>query len=111
MTGGTSDGRRRRTGTEPVAARSALGLRMVLSAVYVPIFVAGAIAFAIWATRSAPGGSPGVTVLDVLAGVSAALAAVAAADLLVVSRRRRRAGTCPTSGSGGGRRDGERRSP
>lgn len=86
-----------RTGTEPVTARSPLGLRLVLSAVYVPVFLVATVGFAIWAAHSDPGSSPTGTVLSILAGGCAVLTVVAAADLLVVLRRRRRgpAGTPP----------------
>ncbi|MFJ4057626.1 DUF6343 family protein [Streptomyces albogriseolus] len=79
-----------RTGTEPVTARSALGLRLLLSAFFTPLFVAAAVLFAVWSVQSGPGSSPTSSQLAVLAGVCAALAVFSAADLIVVLRRRRR---------------------
>ncbi|MDV6287546.1 DUF6343 family protein [Streptomyces rochei] len=91
-------GRRRpRTGTEPVTAQSPLGLRLVLSAVFLPLFLAGAAYFGVWAADADPGDSPGRGGLVVLAVVCAALALLAVADLMVVLRRMRQArtGTVP----------------
>ncbi|NJQ02636.1 hypothetical protein HCK00_19340 [Streptomyces sp. PLAI1-29] len=79
-----------RTGTEPVTARSALGLRLVLAAVYTPLFVLGAVVFSLWAASAGPGSVPSGDGLAVVAGVCAALAVLAAVDLVVVVRRRRR---------------------
>lgn len=79
-----------RAGTEPVNARSPVGLRLLLSAVYVPVFTAAAVLFAVWSVRSGPHDSPGTTVLDAIAGGCAALALVAALDLVVLLRRRGR---------------------
>ncbi|MFP1624703.1 DUF6343 family protein [Streptomyces sp. 5K101] len=79
-----------RTGTEPVTARSALGLRLLLSACFMPLFVAAAVLFAIWSTRSKPGSTPTSSELALLAGLCAVLAVLAAVDLTVILRRRRR---------------------
>ncbi|USQ86410.1 DUF6343 family protein [Streptomyces phaeoluteigriseus] len=87
----TRSGRRfPRTGTEPATARSPLGLRLILSGVFVPVFVVSAVLFAVWAADSGPGDSPGRGPLIVLAVVCGVLAFLAAADLLVVVRRLRR---------------------
>jgi hypothetical protein len=84
-------GRRRpRTGTEPSTARSPLRLRLLLSAVFLPFFVAAAALLGLWAARSDPGEAPGRAVLVVLAAASAAFALTTAADLLVVAHRLRR---------------------
>lgn len=48
-----------RTGTEPATARSAVGMRLVLSAIFLPLFVAATVGLAIWAGRQRPGDSPG----------------------------------------------------
>ncbi|UXI82114.1 hypothetical protein N6Q81_30715, partial [Streptomyces vinaceusdrappus] len=81
-------GRRRpRTGTEPVTAQSPLGLRLVLSAVFLPLFLAGAAYFGVWAADADPGDGPGRGGLVVLAVVCAALALPALAALMVVLRR------------------------
>ncbi|MCX4617667.1 DUF6343 family protein [Streptomyces mirabilis] len=79
-----------RTGTEPVTARSALGLRLLLSACFTPVFVAAAVLFAVWSMRSGPGSSPTSSQLAALAGLCAVLAVLSLADLAVVLRRRRR---------------------
>ncbi|MFD9968684.1 DUF6343 family protein [Streptomyces sp. NPDC059017] len=76
-----------RSGTEPVTARSALTLRLVLSLVAVPVFVAGTVLFAAWAGASGPLDSPAPAVLVALAVACGVLALVAAVDLLVLGRR------------------------
>ena len=78
-----------RSATEPANARSAVGLRLLLSVCYAPVFLAAAALLALWSVLSAPGSSPGSVVLAVLSGVCAALAAVAAADAAVLMHRRR----------------------
>ncbi|WP_406430205.1 DUF6343 family protein [Streptomyces sp. NBC_00631] len=83
-------GRRyQRTGTEPVTARSALGMRLWLSVCFMPLFVAAAVLFAVWATRSDTGSTPTPSQLAGLAALCAALAVFAAVDLAVVLRRRK----------------------
>ncbi|MFA3878447.1 DUF6343 family protein [Streptomyces sp. MMCC 100] len=78
-----------RTGTEPVRAQSPLRLRLLLSAVFLPLFLAGAVFFGVWAADTGSGDSPGRGMLVVVAVVCGALALLAAADLLVVIRRLR----------------------
>ncbi|MEJ1199531.1 MULTISPECIES: DUF6343 family protein [unclassified Streptomyces] len=79
-----------RTGTEPVTAQSPLRLRLLLSAVFLPLFVAGAAFFGVWAADTGPGDSPGRGSLVALAAVCAAFVLLAAADLMVVAGRLRR---------------------
>ncbi|WP_265292339.1 DUF6343 family protein [Streptomyces sp. SHP 1-2] len=79
-----------RTGTEPVTAQSPLRLRLLLSAVFLPVFLAGAVFFGVWAADTGPGGSPGRGPLIALAAVCAALVVIAVADVAVVTRRLRR---------------------
>ncbi|MFB6553062.1 DUF6343 family protein [Streptomyces sp. NPDC056405] len=79
-----------RTGTEPVTAQSPLRLRLLLSAVFLPLFVAGAAFFGVWAADTGPGDSPGRGTLVALAAVCAAFVLLAAADLMVVTGRLRR---------------------
>ncbi|MGP3923194.1 DUF6343 family protein [Streptomyces sp. 8N616] len=79
-----------RAGTEPVTARSALGLRMVLAVIYTPVFLAGAVLFAIWGARSDAGSSPSSGALGAIAIVCAVLSLLALTDLLVVEHRRKR---------------------
>lgn len=81
--------RRARAGTEPIRAKSALGLRLLLSLVYAPLFLAGAGLLSWWAAVSEPGDSPGRTVLVVLAAICLALALLATADATRLARRRR----------------------
>ncbi|MEV5384571.1 DUF6343 family protein [Streptomyces sp. NPDC052721] len=79
-----------RTGTEPATARSALRLRLLLSAVFLPLFAAATAGFAVWAAHEGPGDSPGTGPLTILAAVCGLLALAAALDLVVVSGRGRR---------------------
>ncbi|MEU0965332.1 DUF6343 family protein [Streptomyces sp. NPDC005917] len=88
-------GRVPRTGTEPVTARSAVRLRLLLSGIFLPLFAAACVLFAVWAAHSGTGDSPGRGVLVTLAAVCAALALAAAMDLLVVIRRLRRERSAP----------------
>jgi hypothetical protein len=76
-----------RTGTEPVTAQSPLGLRLLLSGVFLPVFTGAAVFFGVWAADPGPGDSPGPGPLSVLTAVCAAVALLAAVDLLVVVRR------------------------
>ncbi|MBB1252934.1 DUF6343 family protein [Streptomyces alkaliterrae] len=76
-----------RTGTEPLTARSALRLRLILSVLFAPLFVAGAVLFWIWSGRAGPQDVPSADSLRVLAWISTALAVFAVLDLLVVLRR------------------------
>ncbi|MEV5333421.1 DUF6343 family protein [Streptomyces werraensis] len=87
---GTVGRRNPRTGTEPVTARSPLRLRLLLASVFLPLFVAGTVLFAVWAAGSDEGDSPGSGPLTILAVVCGVLALTAALDLDVVVRRLRR---------------------
>lgn len=78
-----------RGGTEPVNARSAEGLRLLLSVCSAPVFLAGAALLALWSVLSGPRSAPSDLVLAVLSGVCAAVAAVAVADAAVLAHRRR----------------------
>ncbi|MDT3396851.1 DUF6343 family protein [Streptomyces sp. B1866] len=82
--------RRERTGTEPATAQSALGLRLLLSLVAVPLFAAGTVLLAVWAASSDAGSSPSATDLAVLAAACGLLTLLAVGDLAVVLRRRSR---------------------
>ncbi|MET8564503.1 DUF6343 family protein [Streptomyces flaveolus] len=79
-----------RTGTEPATARSALRLRLLLSAVFLPLFAAATAGFAVWAAHEGPFDSPGTGPLTALAAVCGLLALAAVLDLVVVSGRGRR---------------------
>ncbi|WP_371799054.1 DUF6343 family protein [Streptomyces sp. NBC_01707] len=79
----------KRTGTEPATAQSALGLRLALCVIALPVFVAGAVLFTVWAA-SGPRSTPDTSLLLVLVVVCAALAVMTAADLLIIVRRRAR---------------------
>jgi hypothetical protein len=79
-----------RTGTEPVTARSAMGVRLILAALFTPVFLAATALFWYWTTQTGPGDVPGVDSLRTLTAISAGLALFAVTDLIVVLRRRRR---------------------
>jgi hypothetical protein len=78
-----------RSGTEPVTARSAVGLRLLLSVFYAPVFLAAVALLALWSVLSGPHSTPSDLLLAVLSGVCAALAATALADAAVLMHRRR----------------------
>ncbi len=80
--------RDRRSGTEPLTARSDLWLRTLLAGVGLPVFAAATALFAWWAASSDDHSSPSATVLSVLAALCGALALGAGVDLLVLRRRR-----------------------
>ncbi|CAL9659846.1 DUF6343 family protein [Streptomyces sp. enrichment culture] len=73
--------------SEPLHAHSALRLRLLLSALFVPLFLAGTAFFGVWAADTGPGENPGRGTLVVVAVVCGAFALLAAADLMVVVRR------------------------
>ncbi|MGW6220154.1 DUF6343 family protein [Streptomyces olivaceus] len=79
-----------RTGTEPATAQSPLRLRLVLSAVFLPLFLGRAAYCGVWAAGTGPGDSPGRGTLVAVAAVCAAFALLAVADLVVVAGRLRR---------------------
>ncbi|MBW1601998.1 hypothetical protein JJV70_07700 [Streptomyces sp. JJ66] len=80
-----------RTGREPARAHSALRLRWLLSLLFTPLFIAGAVLFWAWSAASGPMDVPTDTSLRVLAGIFTFLAVFAFADLLVVQGRLHRA--------------------
>lgn len=82
--------RSERTGTEPSSAQSALRVRLILSAIFLPVFVAATVLFWYWMTQSGQHDAPSSGSLSVLALICAALTLFALIDLLVVLRRRRR---------------------
>jgi hypothetical protein len=82
-----SEPRPPRPGTEPVTARSDLPLRLLLSAVFVPLFALITVAFAIWWASTGAGETPSRDQLRVLALGCGALTVLAAIDLAVVRRR------------------------
>ncbi|MCD0451704.1 DUF6343 family protein [Actinocorallia sp. API 0066] len=73
----------RRAGTEPVTARSALGLRAGMSAV---ALLAAVVAGVVFALRAMGGAGPGAAPW-VITGICAAVAVIAAIDLAVIYRR------------------------
>jgi len=75
-----------RTGTEPVTARSAYGLRRTLAWIALVAGLAAAIAFSVAALD--PGGS--ALAEGMVAGICLLTAAIAFVDLLVLRRRPRR---------------------
>ncbi|GAA2251911.1 hypothetical protein GCM10010145_19510 [Streptomyces ruber] len=78
------------SGTEPRTARSALRPRRALAVLFLPVFTAAAVLFAVWAAGQDSGGTPEPAVLTGLAAGCAVLALITAVDLLVVVRRLRR---------------------
>ncbi|GAA0233310.1 hypothetical protein GCM10009527_032250 [Actinomadura nitritigenes] len=76
-------GREQPPGTEPMTARSALGLRAVLSGIALVAAVAAAIVFGIVANHDGSGAAWGAAVVCVI------VAAIAATDLAVIARRAR----------------------
>jgi Family of unknown function (DUF6343) len=79
--------RRERTGTEPATARTDLDLRILLSAIFAPVFAAAGTAAAVAAVFS-----DDTAFYTVVAAIFAALALVALIDLTVLANRRRRGG-------------------
>ncbi|WP_257579365.1 hypothetical protein [Streptomyces sp. JJ38] len=80
-----------RSGTEPVRARSAVRLRLLLGLLFTPLFIAGAVLFWAWAAASGPHDVPTDGSLRVIAVLFTALAVFSLLDLLVVQRRLLRA--------------------
>ncbi|WP_245240938.1 DUF6343 family protein [Streptomyces spiramenti] len=80
-----------RTGTEPITARSDLTLRLVLSWVFAPLFLALTVGFAVWWGVTGPGDSPDRGELGLLVVAGAVLTLLAVIDLVVVTRRLRQA--------------------
>lgn len=73
-----------------MTARSALGVRLILSLLFIPVFLAGTALFWYWAVNSGPRDVPSSDSLRTLTLVCAVLAVLAVIDLLVVVTRRRR---------------------
>ncbi|MFG3044661.1 DUF6343 family protein [Streptomyces sp. NPDC048241] len=84
---GTTGHHRVRTGTEPVTARSALRLRLVLGVLGLLVFLFGTALFALWAGTVTQRDVPDPTQLTVLAVICGILAVFAAVDLVVVVLR------------------------
>ncbi|MET7551073.1 DUF6343 family protein [Streptomyces sp. NPDC005500] len=83
-----SSKRHRRAGTEPLTARSDLGLRTILSTAALVVFGLATAGFAWWAASSSKDSSTSSSVLGVLAAVCGVLLLVAVLDLAVIRRRR-----------------------
>lgn len=79
-----------RTGDEPVTARSALRVRLLLSGLFLPLYLAGTGLLWYWAAHSDAGSAPSSGSLWVLTAACGTLALLALADLVVVLLRRRR---------------------
>ncbi|MDQ0994636.1 DUF6343 family protein [Streptomyces sp. V3I7] len=82
--------RRERTGAEPVTARSALELRLVLGVAGLLLLLLGTALFALWASVSGAQDSPTPGELGTLAALCGALALLTVVDLVIVIRRRAR---------------------
>ncbi|MFF0383592.1 DUF6343 family protein [Streptomyces sp. NPDC004286] len=85
--GTTGHHHRARTGTEPVTARSALRLRLVLGVLGLLVFLLGTALFALWAGTVTQRDVPDPTQLTVLSVICGILAVFAAVDLVVVALR------------------------
>lgn len=79
-----------RTGTEPITAQSALGARLLLSVIFLPVFALLTVGFALWWARAEADNIPSPGALALLTGVCAGVTVFALIDLVVVVRRRRR---------------------
>ena len=79
-----------RTGTEPVTARSALGVRLLLAVLFTPLFLAATGLFWYWTTQTGAGEVPSAGSLRTLTLICAGLSLFALTDLIVVLRRRSR---------------------
>ncbi|WP_258016174.1 DUF6343 family protein [Streptomyces sp. AJS327] len=77
-----------RTGTEPVTALSALRLRLLLSVVFVPLFLAGTVLFWYAMTQAGPRDVPSHDSWRTLMWIGAGITVLAVADLVIVVRRR-----------------------
>uniref|UniRef100_UPI0015E1A9D8 DUF6343 family protein n=2 Tax=unclassified Streptomyces TaxID=2593676 RepID=UPI0015E1A9D8 len=80
-----------RSGSEPVTALSDLPLRLILSLVFVPLFLLLTLGFALWWARTGDGDSPTRGELGLLVLGCALLTVLAVVDLFVVVRRLRQA--------------------
>jgi hypothetical protein len=76
-----------RTGSEPATARSDLRMRFLLAGTAAPLYLLGAVGFALWAVL-APRGHPPDGLLWGFTALCAVLSLTAAVDLLFVRRRR-----------------------
>ncbi|MFJ7912779.1 DUF6343 family protein [Kitasatospora sp. NPDC096204] len=76
-----------RRGTEPVTARSDLELRRLLSRIFLVLFLAGTVAFAVLAALAAPGPAPDQGTYSFFAALCGGFAGLAGLDLLVIRRR------------------------
>ncbi|MGH3309228.1 MAG: DUF6343 family protein [Streptomyces sp.] len=82
---------RTHSGSEPVTARSALRVRLILATLFTPLFLAATGLFWYWMTQTGPGDAPGVGSLRTLTLICAGLALFSVVDLTVVLLRRKRA--------------------
>ncbi|MFE2554084.1 DUF6343 family protein [Streptomyces sp. NPDC059355] len=79
----------RHDGSEPQWARSDLRLRRLLSLWAIPVFVVGAVLFAVLASQTAAHADPSRTLYVVLAAVCFAVAVIAIIGLRVIRHRAR----------------------
>lgn len=80
---------RPRSGTEPVTARSDLPARLVLTAIFLPLFLIGTGGFGYLSASASSGETPGPGGWLLCAVVCAVMSVVAAIDLVVILKRRR----------------------
>ncbi|WP_267244843.1 hypothetical protein [Streptomyces sp. PR69] len=81
---------RSRARAEPVTAQRPLRVRMLLTMVYIPLFAAGAVLFAVWALWSDAGDSPSPGILMALSFICALLALLALGEAVAIQHRRER---------------------
>lgn len=80
----------RRDAGEAVAARRAYRLRHLLAKIHMPLFLALAVLFGVWASRSHGGSAPNPWALGAIAILFAVLALLALADSVILREHRRR---------------------
>ncbi|MGP4111311.1 DUF6343 family protein [Streptomyces sp. 4N509B] len=91
---------RQRTGSEPLTAYSDLRLRLLLSVIFTPLFVAGTVLLFVWWLNAEPDDAVSRGEVGVAAVICAVAAVIALVDLAVVLRRLRGGGQ--QGGPGGG---------
>lgn len=89
-----------RTGTEPITAQSALGVRLLLSGIFLPFFVVVTVLLALWWASSDTADSPSPGELGALTVFCALLTLLTLINLIAILRRRRRERGTPRQDDG-----------